>query len=869
MSRAPRLRVRRRGPLRPALAAATALAHLATTGGAFAESKTIPSSENGYVGAAEASSIAGSSNDDVIFGDPPATNGAAPEKVVRVSTGYNGVAPFIIHGGDANGSSGLSRATGSVVFTPDGAGLVFHSYAGNLKPGFDNQNNAQIYLRNLASALDPASVQPGPLDYGVLTPETTGGGSGSILPALSPDGRLVGFSTDDPGVVGADTDSDPTVVRDIVTGQKAVVARNRSTGAIAGTPNSPVFSPDGRRLAFRSQSDFTGDGSSGYAGYIVDVGDGPDADDYKTIAHFPVTVTGAVVPGNSWEPAFTPSGDGLVFETDAKLLASDTNNGSDIYLKTLDWSDPETESTVQGPLQLISADGNGMACGGRDPALSPDGRAVAFASNCNFTGQASGQQIWVRALAPWNGMAKGEIQLVSASVNGVAGNSDSSDPAFSPDSTRIAFSSFSNNLVLQNPPNTNVANIYAKAIAKEGNDASGKVVLVSKGIDPALGFSNQGNSYAHFSPDGRMIAFQSWASNLLSANADSNGKTDVYLAVLPKPQGAADYIAGIDGDDRLHGLDGDDTLIGGRGDDRLEGGDGAGDKAAYAGAPHRYAVEPVSPGVFRVTDLATDPAVNEGSDLLVGIETLVFFSGTANEEHALATFPAGVTNKPPVGAPVALKLKAGQKSAAMPIATDPNGDALAFSVKADPAKGTVSFPSAGTFAYTAPTGSATTADSFVLHADDGLGGTVDVKVTVTIGVDKVGTTASETLKGGAGDDRLTGRTGRDTLSGGAGADIFRYLSVKDSPAGTTKRDTITDFKAAEKDVIDLSAIDANSKKAGNQAFTYIGGKAFSGKRGQLRFSKGVLSGDTNGDRKSDLQIRLTGVTSLPATAVLR
>jgi hypothetical protein len=64
----------------------------------------------------------------------------------------------------------------------------------------------------------------------------------------------------------------------------------------------------------------------------------------------------------------------------------------------------------------------------------------------------------------------------------------------------------------------------------------------------------------------------------------------------------------------------------------------------------------------------------------------------------------------------------------------------------------------------------------------------------------------------------------------------------------------------------LSGIDANSKKSSDQAFftTYINSLTFHGKAGELHFSKGVLSSDTNGDKEADfeLSIRLVGGTNL-------
>jgi hypothetical protein len=116
----------------------------------------------------------------------------------------------------------------------------------------------------------------------------------------------------------------------------------------------------------------------------------------------------------------------------------------------------------------------------------------------------------------------------------------------------------------------------------------------------------------------------------------------------------------------------------------------------------------------------------------------------------------------------------------------------------------------------------------------------------------------DTLAGNAGNDRLFGEAGGDLLTGGTEADTFLYFSIKDSTAKAKGRDTIFDFSRADGDRIDLDAIDANTKLANDQDFSFIKGKDFSGKAGQLRFEKDgdetYLYGDTNGDRKADFSI---------------
>ena len=67
----------------------------------------------------------------------------------------------------------------------------------------------------------------------------------------------------------------------------------------------------------------------------------------------------------------------------------------------------------------------------------------------------------------------------------------------------------------------------------------------------------------------------------------------------------------------------------------------------------------------------------------------------------------------------------------------------------------------------------------------------------------------------------------------------------------------------------MSAIDANSNLARDQAFTFIGKAAFSGKAGELRYGITgeitTFSADTNGDGVSDFRATLDRTLTMVAS----
>jgi Ca2+-binding RTX toxin-like protein len=131
-----------------------------------------------------------------------------------------------------------------------------------------------------------------------------------------------------------------------------------------------------------------------------------------------------------------------------------------------------------------------------------------------------------------------------------------------------------------------------------------------------------------------------------------------------------------------------------------------------------------------------------------------------------------------------------------------------------------------------------------------------------------GAAGDDTIIGGGGDDRINGGVGNDVLDGGlgkdwligsTGADTFSFAAASHSGVGIA-RDVIRDFDPS--DVLDLSAIDASRPALGSQTFAFVGGAAFSGMAGELRFAGEVLQADLDGNRTADFEVRLLEVSTL-------
>lgn len=148
--------------------------------------------------------------------------------------------------------------------------------------------------------------------------------------------------------------------------------------------------------------------------------------------------------------------------------------------------------------------------------------------------------------------------------------------------------------------------------------------------------------------------------------------------------------------------------------------------------------------------------------------------------------------------------------------------------------------------------------------DELFGDNADNTISGMGGNDNVyGETGDDILDGGDGFDKLDGQDGNDTLIGGlgqdrlvggAGADLFVMTSLSDSLL--TAADEIVEFTSSHGDKIDLQTIDADATAGGDQAFTFIGGGAFTNTAGELHYIGQFLEGDVDGNGTADFRIQL-------------
>ena len=178
--------------------------------------------------------------------------------------------------------------------------------------------------------------------------------------------------------------------------------------------------------------------------------------------------------------------------------------------------------------RVVSVSSRGNASNGRSfsPAMSADGRYVAFYSNAKNLVAGTFGNIFIRdtCLAASTG-CKPFTRAVDLAPDGSAPNGVAGDQlSISADGRFVAFSSYATNLaVAANPPAASpISNIYVRDLCLGRNAPAGcsphtDVVSVSPSGDPA----NSSSISPSLSADGRFIAFASWATNIVSGTAAS------------------------------------------------------------------------------------------------------------------------------------------------------------------------------------------------------------------------------------------------------------------------------------------------------------------------------------------------------------
>jgi hypothetical protein len=166
-----------------------------------------------------------------------------------------------------------------------------------------------------------------------------------------------------------------------------------------------------------------------------------------------------------------------------------------------------------------------------EPAVSATGRFVVFSSDASLAvGDGGRRDVFVRdtCVGATTGCSPSTV-LISVADDGTPGNLDSTRPALSADGRFVAFESPADTLV---PADTNgtVADILVRDRDTDNDgilDEAGSttIVVVSRSSTGMQG--NASSSSASISANGRFVAFESIALNLVAG--DTNGSRDLFV----------------------------------------------------------------------------------------------------------------------------------------------------------------------------------------------------------------------------------------------------------------------------------------------------------------------------------------------------
>ena len=393
-----------------------------------------------------------------------------------------------------NGSA-ANGASRSSVMTPDGRYVVFVSAASNLTAG-DTNGIPNVFVRDLQAGTTTLA------SAGAMPFTAT---SSSELPLITPDGRYVTFYSTATNLVAGITNSGEIYVRDLQQGTTVWASTNsqailQSLGTNAVLSCNQAISSNGQFVAYEACPP---SGSGVALRYSLITG---QTDIVNTnIAGIP-----SGLELNERNLTMTPDGRFVAFVANVNGV----NTGLAVW-------DAQSNTAVVVSLDLTQTAVTNSICDW--PAVSPDGRFVAFVSNAtNLTANplVAGFHLYVRDLRA------GTSVLVDADTNGVGSTPNMMTfPRMSDDGSVVAFECLDGSLVAND--NNRAYDVFARNLATSSTE------LISAGLPGLPSLTPNAScvfSSSCVSTNGRYVAFWSEADNL--AAGDTNGLRDVFVRDL-------------------------------------------------------------------------------------------------------------------------------------------------------------------------------------------------------------------------------------------------------------------------------------------------------------------------------------------------
>ncbi|HZL94297.1 MAG TPA: hypothetical protein VFB99_11655, partial [Vicinamibacterales bacterium] len=271
----------------------------------------------------------------------------------------------------------------------------------------------------------------------------------------------------------------------------------------------PSTSGDGRYTAFWSTATnlVPGDLNSRSDVFVLD---------RQTCGVQRVSVNSAGAEGNndSTHPSISADGRYVAFVSTANnLVGNDSNNAADIFVR-----DRQANTTIRASLSSLGGQANGLA-GSAMPDISADGRYVAFvslATNLVIVDTNGTADVFVRDL---ENLTTERVSVATGGTQGSNGDLQLDRPSISADGRYVAFASTMTNLVAGD---TN----GARDIFRHDRQ-TGVTIRVSVSTTGAQTPTQQDSSGPSISADGRYVAFDSVATNLVPGVTDFN--SDVFV----------------------------------------------------------------------------------------------------------------------------------------------------------------------------------------------------------------------------------------------------------------------------------------------------------------------------------------------------